>query len=782
MGQFGMGQGLERLEDQRLLTGAGNYIEDTNLDNQAYALFVRSPFAHAEITGYDLEDAREADGVLAVLSAEDLTAEGIGDIPCLVPMPGKDGSQTLTAPYPALARDRVRHVGDAVVLVVAETLNQARDAAELVMVDYEPLDAVTNAAEALKPGAPQVHPEIPGNLSLTWAQGDEEATAQAFAKAHKIAQVELINNRVVVSSMETRGCVADYAPDSGRFTLYTGSQGLARLGQQLREQILKIGPDQLHLKTHDVGGGFGMKIFAYPEQVACLVAARRCQRPVKWISERTEAFLSDTQGRDHITTAQMALDADGQFLGIRVDTVANLGGYLSNFAPYIPTGASTQMFSGLYRIPAIYAEVKCAMTNTVPVDAYRGAGRPEAAYVMERLVDRCAKVMGLDPREIRRRNFIRPSDLPYDTGLGRVYDSGAYEDLLNRASDQADWDGLAARKAEALSRGKHLGLGLASYVEACSGIGDEEARMTLDADGGVTIAIGTVSNGQGHLTAYAQLVNDALEIDPAKVRMIQGDSEICPATPGTGGSRSVMMGGVATTRASEAILERARAVASHLLEAAEADIEFAEGAFTIVGTDRRISLEDIAKATHGGDGQEKLPEDLQGPIKEKGEYTAEAMTFPNGCHMVEVEVDADTGQLDITRYTIADDFGTIVNPLMAAGQVHGGTAQGLGQALLEHTYYDEDGQLVTASYMDYGMPRADDMPAISLEMVEDYPCTTNPMGMKGAGEAGAIGAPPAIINALLDALAPLGVTDLDMPATPLKIWEAIQAAQAKSAA
>jgi carbon-monoxide dehydrogenase large subunit len=777
MGQFGTGQGMERLEDQRLLTGGGSYIDDTNLEGQAYAVFVRSPYAHARITGYDLEDARAAEGVLAVLTAADLTADNVGDLPCLVPMPGKDGSATLTAPYPALARERVRHVGDAVALVVADSLTQARDAAELVMIDYAPLDSVTNAAAALNPGAPQLHDEIPGNLSLTWAQGDEAATARAFAQAHKVVKLELINNRVVVNAMETRGCLADFDAATGRFTLHTGSQGLMRLGQQLREQILKIGPDQLHLITGDVGGGFGMKIFAYPEQVATLVAARRLQRPVKWISERSEAFLSDTQGRDHITTAQMALDAAGHFLAIRVDTTANMGAYLSNFAPYIPTGASTQMFSGLYRIPAIYAEVKCAMTNTVPVDAYRGAGRPEAAYVMERLVDRCAKLMELDPREIRRRNFIRPEDLPYDTGLGRIYDSGAYEQMLDTACGLAEWDNLAARKAAALSRGKRLGLGMACYVEACSGIGDEQARMSLDADGGVTIAIGTVSNGQGHHTAYAQLVNDALDIAPEKVRVIQGDSEICPATAGTGGSRSVLMGGVATTRASEAVLARARAVASHLLEAAEADIEFAQGSFTIVGTDRRVSLEDIARATHGGSAQEHLPADLQGPIKETGDYTAEAMTFPNGCHIVEVEVDEETGKVDVTRYSIADDFGTIVNPLLAAGQVHGGTVQGLGQALLECTHYDDDGQLITASYMDYGLPRADDVPPINLKMVEDFPCATNPMGMKGAGEAGAIGAPPAVMNALLDALAPLGVADLDMPATPLKIWQAIQAAQ-----
>ncbi|MEX0759973.1 MAG: molybdopterin cofactor-binding domain-containing protein, partial [Tistlia sp.] len=624
--------------------------------------------------------------------------------------------------------------------------------------------------------APQVHDEAPGNLCLDYEHGDRERTEQAFAAAAQVARLELVNNRIVVNSMEPRVAIGDYDPASGRSTLHTGSQGIFRLHSQLAE-ILGVEKERLRIVTPDVGGGFGMKIFSYPEQILCLYAARKLERPVKWVSERTEAFLSDTQGRDHVTGVEMALDAEGRFLGMRVSTAANLGAYLSNFAPFIPTGASTQMFSGLYRIPAIYANVRCAFTHTVPIDAYRGAGRPEAAYMMERLVDECARVAGLDRREIRRRNFIRPADLPYETPMGRLYDSGDYPRLLDEATAMADWEGFAARRAESRKAGKLRGIGLASYVEACGGIGEEEARMTLTPEGGIELVIGTMTNGQGHLTAYAQLINDKLGIAPEKVRMLQGDSDVVERGGGTGGSRSLLMGGVAVNRASDRIVERAKQVAAHLLEAAAGDIEFADGTFTIVGTDRRLSLEEVARATQG----DALPEGLGGPIEEKGDYTAEGMTFPNGCHVCELEVEADTGQVRILRYCIADDFGTVVNPLMAAGQVHGGTIQGLGQALLEHTVYDEDGQLLTASFMDYCMPRADDSPEIELKLIQDYPCKTNPLGVKGAGEAGAIGAPPAIMNALLDALSEVGVERLDMPATPEKIWRAIRAGQRSAA-
>ncbi|MEX2631500.1 MAG: xanthine dehydrogenase family protein molybdopterin-binding subunit [Tistlia sp.] len=776
MGQFGVGQGLRRLEDARFLTGDGRYTDDISLPGALHLAILRSPVAHAEVGPIDVEEARRAPGVRAVVTGADLAADGIGTIPCLAMVPGRNGSKPVAPRYPALAQGKVRFVGQPVACVVAETLAQARDALELIVTDFEALPAVTEADKALAEGAPQVHEEAPGNLCLDYEHGDRERTEQAFAAAAQVARLELVNNRIVVNSMEPRVAIGDYDPASGRSTLHTGSQGIFRLHSQLAE-ILGVEKERLRIVTPDVGGGFGMKIFSYPEQILCLYAARKLERPVKWVSERTEAFLSDTQGRDHVTGVEMALDAEGRFLGMRVSTAANLGAYLSNFAPFIPTGASTQMFSGLYRIPAIYANVRCAFTHTVPIDAYRGAGRPEAAYMMERLVDECARVAGLDRREIRRRNFIRPADLPYETPMGRLYDSGDYPRLLDEATAMADWEGFAARRAESRKAGKLRGIGLASYVEACGGIGEEEARMTLTPEGGIELVIGTMTNGQGHLTAYAQLINDKLGIAPEKVRMLQGDSDVVERGGGTGGSRSLLMGGVAVNRASDRIVERAKQVAAHLLEAAAGDIEFADGTFTIVGTDRRLSLEEVARATQG----DALPEGLGGPIEEKGDYTAEGMTFPNGCHVCELEVEADTGQVRILRYCIADDFGTVVNPLMAAGQVHGGTIQGLGQALLEHTVYDEDGQLLTASFMDYCMPRADDSPEIELKLIQDYPCKTNPLGVKGAGEAGAIGAPPAIMNALLDALSEVGVERLDMPATPEKIWRAIRAGQRSAA-
>lgn len=772
MGQFGVGQGVKRVEDLRLLRGEGRYLDDVDLDGQAYAVFVRSPHAHADITEIDLEEAAAVEGVLGLYNVSDLEADDIGTIPCLVPMKGIDGLPARQPPRPALAKGRVRHVGDAVVMVVAETRAAAEEAAELVMVDYDPLPAVAGTAEALAADAPQLHEVAPDNLALHWRQDNGADIEVAFAKAARVARLELVNNRIVVNSLEPRGAIGDYDAESGRFTLVTGTQGIFRLKGQLCEQILKVPDDKLHIITPDVGGGFGMKIFCYPEQVCCLFAARRLGRPVKWMATRGESFQTDSQGRDHVTTAEMAMDPEGRFLGLRVRTIANLGAYLSNFGPYIPTGASTQMFTGLYKIPAIDAEVRCVFSNTVPVDAYRGAGRPEAAYLMERLVEEAGRVMGLDAREIRLRNFVTPEDLPYNSGMGPVYDSGDYPRLLREATRMVDWEGFAARREAARHRGKLLGVGIASYVEACAGMGEEQARLTLDEDGGITLVIGTMTNGQGHHTAYAQLLNEKLGVEPDKVRMIQGDSDIVKHGGGTGGSRSLLMGGVAINRGADILIEEGRKLAGQLLEAATADIEFVDGTFSIVGTDRRVSLGDLAKAL--GDGS--IP-GTEGPLQGTGDYKAEALTYPNGCHVCEVEVDEETGVPKITRYVVVDDFGTVVNPLLAIGQVHGGAAQGLGQALLEHTVYDDEGQLLTATLMDYCLPRADDMPDIEVTLIEDMPCKTNPMGVKGAGEAGAIGAPPVIMNALVDALSPLGPVDVDMPATPERIWRAMEEAR-----
>ena len=770
MGQFGVGQAVRRFEDRRLITGRGQYTDDISIAGQSYGVVVRSPIAHAVIESLDVEAARNSPGVLAVYTGAELKAAGVKPIPCIAKMPGRDGSSTVVPDYPVLAVDRVRHVGNPVAFIVAETLEAAHDAAELVEMDFEELPAVTDAAKALEPDAPLLHESMESNLCLDWVQGDEAATEAAFAKADKVARLDLINNRVVVNAMEPRAALADFDRASGRLTFTAGNQGIFRLRQQMADSI-GIEVDKLHLVCPDVGGGFGMKIFLFPEMVLTLYAARDLGRPVKWTADRSESFLSDTQGRDHISKAELALDAEGRFLGLKVTTFANMGAYLSNFGPYIPTGASTPMLSGLYKIPAIFANVKCVFTNSVPVDAYRGAGRPEAAYLVERMVEEAARVTGLSQIEIRQRNFIQPADLPYDTKLGRIYDSGDFGRLLNEAAERADYAGMAARKAEALTRGKRRGMGFGCYVEACSGIGEEQAVVTVGRDGGITLVIGTQTNGQGHLTAYAQLLNEKLGIDPETVTMVQGDSDVVKHGGGTGGSRSLLMGGVAINRASDKIVERARNIAGHLLEAANEDLEFAEGVFTVAGTDRRISLAEVAAAAEDG----KAP-DEGGPLSEQGDYAAEALTYPNGCHACEVEIDEATGEIRVLRYTVVDDLGTLINPLMVAGQVHGGTAQGLGQALLEHTVYDESGQLVSGSYMDYCMPRADDMPPMDVTFVEDMPCTTNPMGVKGAGEAGAIGAPPAIINAVLDALTPLGVRHLDMPATPERIWRALQAA------
>ena len=774
MGRFGVGQAVRRVEDQRLLTGQGQFSDDINLPGQAVSVVLRSPFAHADIVNLDKSAAEAAPGVLAVYSADDLSADGIGDIPCLVPMAGKNGSGAVEPPHPVLARGRVRHVGDPVAFVVAGTLAQARDAAELIEVEYEDLPAVSGTDEALAPGAPRIWEDAPDNLCLDWEIGDAAAARAAFDKAAHVTTLRLVNNRLVVAPIEPRAALGEYETDSETLVLRTSTQGGMRMRPQLARQIFDVPDEKVRIVTPDVGGSFGMKIFLYAEQVMVLYAARKLGRPVKWTGDRTDCFLSDSQGRDQVVTAQLALDENARILALRSSGVANLGAYLSNFAPLIPTGASGRMFCGLYRIPTMHMEVKCVFTNTVPVDAYRGAGRPEAAYIVERLIDAAARELGLPPDEMRRRNFVRPADLPYATPTDVTYDSGDYPALMARAMDRADWAGIEARKAAARARGRRRGIGLASYVEACSAVGEEDARIRMDEDGGATVWIGTQTNGQGHATAYIQLLNDKLGLEPDMIRVRQGDTAEWAKGGGTGGSRSLLMGGLAIEGAAELVLERARKVAGHLLEAAEADLEFAAGSFTIVGTDRRIALGAVTRAAAG---DASLPVGLRGVIDEVAHQGTPSTTFPNGCHVCELEVEEDTGRIEIVNYVAVDDFGTLVNPLLVAGQVHGGIVQGIGQALLEHTVYDPDsGQLLTGSFMDYCLPRADDLPGIDLLLVEDYPCATNPMGVKGAGEAGAIGAPPAVINALVDALAELGVAHIDMPATPLRVWQAIQGA------
>ncbi|MGE0735398.1 MAG: xanthine dehydrogenase family protein molybdopterin-binding subunit [Alphaproteobacteria bacterium] len=773
MGQFGIGQSVRRTEDQRLITGRGRYIDDMNFARQTYACFVRSPHAHARIAAIDTQAAATMPGVLAVLTGADYKQTGYGDIPCLFPTKNLDQTDHWVPPRPALVTDIARFAGDAVAVVVAETALQARDAAERVAVEYAELPSVTNPARAL--GGPVIWQQAPTNRVFHWASGRKAAVEDAFKQAAHVTTVELINNRVMPNSMETRGAIGDYDAGTDRYTLYTSSQGVHSLRRQLAMIVLKVPENHVRVVTPDVGGGFGMKIFLFPEQVVVMWAAKLLERPVKWISERSEGMLTDTHGRDHITKASLALDKDGRMLGLRVDTIANLGAYLSNFGPYIPTAAGCGMLCGVYTVPHVYVEVQGVYTNSCPVDAYRGAGRPEANYVIERLVDAAARELKIDPTELRKRNFIPPAAFPYKTAMGLTYDSGEFAENMARALKQSDRAGFAARKAESRKRGKLRGLGIAYYIEACGGAPEEKCEMRFDQTGTLTLLIGTQSNGQGHETAYAQIAADRLGLPIDKIRVVQGDSDAVSHGRGTGGSRSVPVGGVAVANAAERIIEKSKRIAAHALEAAEADVEFKDGVFKIVGTDRTMSLDDVVKLSFLA---HKLPKGERPGMTESDFFMPSVQTFPNGCHVVEVEIDPATGTIEILRYTVVDDFGNLINPMLVAGQVHGGIGQGIGQALLERCVYDEsNGQLLSASLMDYCMPRAADVPDIHFE-TNVVPCKTNPLGIKGAGEAGCIGAPPALINALVDALAEFGVRHVDMPATPETLWRLCQDAKA----
>jgi len=780
MGQFGIGQPVVRKEDRRFLTGGGQYLDDIHLAGEVVGHVVRSPFAHARFTIGDLSDAKAAPGVLAVLTGAEVEADGLGHLPCRSPIKSRDGSDYKRPPYPLLAQDRVMHVGDAVVFIVAETREQAEEAADLIDIDYEELPSVTNTAKAATAEA-VLWPDIaPDNQCFDFLLGDDEKTEAALKSAAKVIELEIVNNRVVVNSMEARGAIGDYDADGDKFTLYTTSQGSHGLQAVFGDQILKCGTDKLRVVTKDVGGGFGMKIFAYREQGLVLWAAKKVGRPVRWISGRSDAFMSDIQGRDHVTRARLGLDENNRFTALDVEITANLGGYLSGFATFIPTAAGARMYQGLYSTPAVAVKSRGYFTNTVPVDAYRGAGRPEAAYLVERLVDKAAFDLGIAAEELRRINFITPEEIPFQTALGDTYDSGDFNGHMTKAMERADWAGFPARKAESAKAGKLRGIGLACYVEACGGGGDETANVTVEDDGSITVLIGTMSNGQGHETAYGQIVSQHFDVPLDKVNVIQGDTDVIKTGKGTGGSRSVPVGGASLNFASEQAVEKAKKIASHLLEAAEVDIEVSGGDFLVAGTDKKVTLADIAQAAKEGKG---LPEGTDaGPLTAEYAHQPPAATFPNGTHLCELEVDEATGTVEILRYTVVDDFGAVVNPLMLAGQVHGGVAQGVGQALMEHAVYDEEtGQLVTGSFMDYAMPRADNVVQIDFSM-NNVPCTTNPLGIKGAGEAGAIGAPPAVINAICNALKDLGVGHIDMPATPEKIWQAIQTGRMAHAA
>jgi aerobic carbon-monoxide dehydrogenase large subunit len=755
--KFGFGHAVPRKEDDALLRGAGRYVADHAPAGVLHAVVLRSLHAHASFRIVDAGKARAMPGVALVLAGADTS--GLGDLPCQGAIPD---TRIATPPYPILARDEVKHVGDAVAFVVADTLDRARDAAEAIVVEWDARPHVIGAAAALAPGAPPVWPKgvaPQGNLAFATELGDAKATASAFAAAARTVSLTLINQRLVTNYLDTRGVLAEYDAAADRVVLTLSSQGSHSVRDVLAGDVLKLEPQKIRVVTPDVGGGFGTKLFTYREYALAAFAARRLKRPVKWVADRSDHFLGDAQGRDNVTTGKLALDADGRFLALDVDLVADMGAYLSLYAPFIPfIGAG--MSPGVYDIPACHVRVRGVFTNTVPVDAYRGAGRPEAAYVIERLVDVAAREIGVAPDELRRKNFIRA--MPHTTATGKVYDSGDFAGHLAHAQEIGGWKSFERRAAQSHEAGRLRGIGIATYIEACGNNGPDPARIRLDGDGGVTVLAGSQSTGQGHATAYAQIVADHLGLKPEKVRVVQGDTDLIASGTGTGGSSSIPCGGASVAGAAAKLAVKLKDAAADALEAAVGDIEIASGAVRVIGTDRVISFADIARRAGTR------------PLTEEDAFTPEAATYPNGTHLAEVEIDPETGATAILRYVVVDDFGATLNPLMLAGQVHGGTAQGIGQALMENAVYDPDsGQLLSASLTDYALPRAADVPPIAFE-TRNVPCRTNPLGVKGAGEAGAIGSCPAVMNAIADALwRAYRIRHIDMPATPERLWAAI---------
>jgi aerobic carbon-monoxide dehydrogenase large subunit len=758
--KFGIGQPVTRKEDDALLRGQGRYIADVAPDKTLHAVVLRSPHAHARFRMVDLDRVRTMPGVRLVLAAADVADLGP------LPTPGVLEGVDIPVPvYPILARDEVRHVGDSIAFVVADTLAAAKNAAEAIAVDWQPLPHVVGAVAALEKDAAQVWPDRPGNLAFETEAGDAAATQRAFAQAARTVSLTIVNQRLVTNYLDTRGVVAEH--DGERYTLTLGSQGSHIIRDIIGGEVMQLPPEKMRVITPDVGGGFGTKLFPYREYALAAVAAERLRKPVKWVCERTEHFLADSHGRDNISTARLALDDKGRFFGLELDIVADMGAYLSCYAPYIPW-LGVGMATGLYDIPVAHIRLRGIYTNTVPVDAYRGAGRPEASYLIERVVEAAARDLDIAPDMLRRRNFIKPKAMPYTTPTGKVYDSGDFAGHLARAQEIANWGGFNKRAAQSKRAGRLRGIGLATYIEACGGNGPETATIRLDRGGGVTVLIGTQSSGQGHATSYAQLVADRLDLPPERVRVVQGDTDAIATGAGTGGSSSIPVGGVSVDRASRKLADRIKGLAAEALEASPGDLEIADGTVRIAGTDRSITFSDIA-ALH-----EAKPERLRAD----SDFNPDQPTFPNGTHIAEVEVDPDTGATAILNYVIVDDFGVTLNPLLLAGQVHGGAVQGIGQALMEDTVYEAaSGQLLSASLMDYALPRAGDAPDFVFE-TRNVPCKNNPLGVKGAGEAGAIGSCPAVMNALLDALwRSHRIRHLDMPATPERVWQAIENAR-----
>jgi aerobic carbon-monoxide dehydrogenase large subunit len=784
----GIGASVKRKEDRRFLLGKGNYVDDIVLPDQTYAVFVRSMYAHARIHKIDTTAAQAAPGVVGVFTGDDIAADGLGGLPCGWLIKNKDGSNMVEPPHPALAQGKVRHVGDPVAMVVATSKAAAKAAAGLVDIDYDVLPAVGLLADAVKPTAALIHDEAKGNLCYDWHLGDLAATDAALAKAAHVVELDLTNNRLAPNAIEPRAANGVYDLAADHYTLYTTSQNPHVIRLLMGAFTLHVPEHKLRVVAPDVGGGFGSKIFHYAEELMVTWAAKKVGRPVKWTADRSEAFISDAHGRDHISHARLALDANGKILGLKVATLANLGAYLSTFGSSVPTYLYATLLSGPYDMPVIYAEVKAAFTNTVPVDAYRGAGRPEAAYLLERLMDKAARQLGIDRIELRRRNLIRPEQFPYQTAVALQYDIGNYQATLELALKQIDYANYAKRKAASAAQGKLRGFGISTYIEACgiapSAIAGalgaraglyEAANVRVNPTGSVTIFTGTHSHGQGHETTFAQIVADKLGVPIDNVDVVHGDTDRILFGMGTYGSRSAAVGGSALIKALDKVIDKGKKIAAHLLEASVGDIEFKDGTYRVIGTDRVKAFGEIAFTAYV---PHNYPiETLEPGLEESAYYDPKNFTFPGGCHLVEVEVDPETGVPEVVEVAIADDVGTIINPMIVDGQAHGGLAQGIGQALYEEVRYDVEGQLTNGSFMDYCMPRAADLPSFKVGN-HVTACTHNPTGVKGVGECGAIGVPPAVINAIIDALTPLGVTDLSMPATPEKIWRAIQAAKA----
>src|ERR1700674_636593 len=782
----GIGASVRRKEDYRFLVGGGKYTDDVTMARQTFAYFLRSPHSHAKIVKVDKTAALQAPGVVAIFTGADLAADKIGGLPCGWLIHNIDGSPMKEPPHPVLAQGKVRHVGDQVAMIVAETYFQAKDAAELVEVEYDVLPSVVDATGALKAGAPTVHDDVPNNRCFLWSLGDKAATDAAFAKAHHVTKIDIINNRLIPNAIEPRAALAHYSRADDNYTLYVSNQNPHVERLLMTAFVLGLPEHKVRVIAPDVGGGFGSKIYLYPEETAMVWASKKVNRPIKWTADRSEAFLSDAHGRDHVTQAELALDKDGKFLGMRVTTTAAMGAYLSTFASCIPTILYATLLAGQYTTPVIYCEVTAVFTNTAPVDAYRGAGRPEATYVVERLVHAAAVETGIAQDELRRRNFIR--SFPYQTPVALMYDIGGYDACLDEAMKMADVKGFAARKADAAKRGLLRGIGYASYIEACgiapSNIAGalgaraglyEVGQVRVNPTGGVTVFTGSHSHGQGHETTFSQIVASRLGIPIETVEAVHGDTGRIPFGMGTYGSRSLAVGGTALMKAMDKIIAKGRKIAAHLLEAAETDIEFKDGKFTVAGTDRSKTFAEVALSAYV---PHNYPLDKVEPgLDETAFYDPTNFTFPAGTHICEVEIEPETGVVKVVNFSACDDFGNIINPMIVEGQVHGGLAQGIGQALLERCVYDkESGQLLTGSYMDYAMPRSDDLPSFKVA-TKVTPCTHNPLGAKGCGEAGAIGAPAALMNAVHDALSASGVKYLDMPATPHRVWQALQTAR-----